>query len=154
MARLISCMHCGKVHKSDYMCSAKRKSINRREYKEKRKDTSVYKNKRWNKAREYIIGEYYGICLWAYYVEGRIVKADCVHHIIELLEDESKCYDEDNLITLSNDNHIMIHNFYYNNKNSKKYIQKLLIDMKNDWKSNKKELGSFKEIVNRTALGL
>ncbi|MCF0163199.1 MAG: hypothetical protein HUJ88_11570, partial [Fusobacterium necrophorum] len=143
MGRLISCCFCGKIHKSDVVCQARKKSISRRQYKEKRNDTAIYEDKRWRKVRQNILEDCYGLCLWAYYVQGRAVKADCVHHIVEVLKDESRCFDENNLIALSHENHIMIHKDYYNNK-YKKNIQLLLLDMKDCWQKGEKELGSFK----------
>lgn len=56
-------------------------------------------------------------------VKGRVVPADTVHHIVELMEDYSKRCDLDNLISISEATHSMIskaykaHNVEYDKKN-------------------------------------
>ena len=110
MGRLIACSSCGRVHQRGYVCEQKRKR--NYEYKKDREDTGIYKSKLWDKARGNILEQYHHICLYSFYVEGKIIKAECVHHIVEILDDDSLAYDEDNLISLSKEKHRLIHELY------------------------------------------
>lgn len=53
-----------------------------------------------------------GIDIYLYITEGKVVPADTVHHIIELMEDYSKRCDLDNLISISEATHSMISKAY------------------------------------------
>ena len=58
-------------------------------------------------------------------MEGRIVPADTVHHIVELSEDYSKRCDMDNLISISEATHSMISKAY-KDEAKKKAMQQTL----------------------------
>lgn len=66
------------------------------------------------------------------YKEGKIVKANDVHHIVEILEDETLAYEEENLIGLSKDKHKLIHELY---KDNKKLVQDELKEIKRMWEN-------------------
>lgn len=135
MSRLISCGVCGRVHRKDHICKAKKKR--RQDANKNRADTGIYGTNKWRTIRGQVLEEYNHICLYTFYKEGKIVKADDVHHIIELLEDESLAYEEDNLIGLSKDKHKFIHELY---KEDKKIVQEELRNMKLRWKNGEREL--------------
>ena len=135
MARLISCSSCSRVHASDYVCNIKRKR--KLESTKDRVDTGIYRSNKWRTIRGQVLEGCFNICLWTFYKENKIVKADCVHHIVELLEDESLAYHEDNLIALSKDKHKLIHSLY---KEDKAKIQEELREMKSKWKNEEREL--------------
>ena len=59
--------------------------------------------------------KYKNICLWSFFIDGVVKEASTVHHIIEILKDESKAFDLDNLIPLSEYNHSLIHQYYKTN---------------------------------------
>lgn len=128
MAKLISCSVCCRVHTKDHICEAKRKR--RQTLNKGRVDRSIYGGSKWRTIRSQVLENCNYICLYTLYKEGKIVKADCVHHIVEILEDESLCYEEDNLIGLSNDKHKLVHELY---KKDKKRVQDELRKMKRSW---------------------
>lgn len=99
------------------------------DYKARRTDIEeqkFYKSKEWIMLRDYIKGKYNGLCLHSYYIEGKIVAADVVHHIVEVKQDWNMRLDEDNLIPLSNAAHNLIHSMY---KEDKEGTQKMLRDL-------------------------
>lgn len=128
MARLFACSVCGRIHSRDIICDIKRK----RKYEKfkDRTDTGMYNSSKWRSIRNDILDNYNHMCLYTFYKEGRIVKANEVHHIVELLEDEALAYDKDNLIPLSKEQHRYIHELY---KHNKKEIQEELRDIKHRW---------------------
>lgn len=133
-----TCKYCGIVNKPHVCPHIKRKTNNNRE------DRRVYKTSKWQKTRELILDEYNHICLWSLYIDGRVVKADVVHHIVEILEDKNLSYEEDNLIPLEYYNHTMIHEMYKTNKNK---TQNLLRMMINSYKNGDKTLGKYKNFI-------
>lgn len=133
LARLISCSACGRVHSKGYVCSFKKK--HRREKIANRMDTDIYATNHWRKVRAKILEGCNYICLYTLYKEGKVVKAECVHHITEILEDDSLAYEEDNLIALSNDKHKLIHDLY---KEDKKKVQNELRIFKDKWKNGER----------------
>lgn len=135
MARLIACSLCGRVHQRGYVCEQKKKR--NYEYKRDREDTEIYKSRSWDKARANILEQYHHMCLYSFYVEGKIIKATDVHHIIELNDNSSLAYEEDNLISLSKDKHRLIHELY---KEDKKKIQEQLREFKKRWKDGDRKL--------------
>lgn len=135
MSRLIACSSCGRIHQRGYVCESKRKR--NYEYKKDREDTGIYKSRSWDKARANILEQYHHICLYSFYVEGKIIKATDVHHIIELNDNSSLAFDEDNLIPLSKEKHRLIHELY---KEDKKKIQDELREFKKRWKDGDRKL--------------
>jgi hypothetical protein len=57
---------------------------------------------------------------------GEMVAADTVHHVIEFKTDKTKALDINNLISLSNSTHAMIHQLY---KKDKEKIQQILFSI-------------------------
>ena len=130
MARLFSCSACGRVHSKDYICGVKKK---RRAFiKAGRIDESIYSSGKWNKARSKVLEDCNYVCLWSWYKDGKVVKADCVHHIVEIRNDDRLAYSEDNLIALSNDKHRLVHELY---KEDIYKVQRELREMKARWLS-------------------
>lgn len=135
MSRLIACSMCGRIHQRGYVCESKRKR--NYEYKKDREDTGIYKSRSWEKARANILEQYHHMCLYSFYVEGKIIKATDVHHIIELSDNSSLAFEEDNLISLSKEKHRLIHELY---KEDKKKIQEQLREFKKRWKDGDRKL--------------
>lgn len=142
----ISCVVCGRVHERNYMCDAKakRKALKNKENRN-RVDSKIYNTDRWKKLRDNIIDEFSSIDLYSYYVLGKAVQAQTVHHIVEICADIDMAYDWDNLIPLSNHTHKIIHKLYKENNNIKKEIQILLLDMVSSWTKGDRSLGSYRE---------
>lgn len=133
-----TCRYCGIVNKPHVCPHIKRKTNNNRE------DRRVYKTSKWQRTRESILDKYNHMCLWNLYIEGRVVSADEVHHIVEILEDESLAYDEDNLIPLEYYNHTMVHEMYKRNKNKTQQLLRMMID---SYREGDKTLGKYKDFI-------
>lgn len=150
MSSKISCPICGRVHDRNYICEAKKnRQQERSEGNSKRIDAKIYNSNKWKKLRDNILQEYNNIDLFSYYVEGRIVVADCIHHIVECLDNEDMAYDWDNLIPLCNYTHRkIVHRVYNINIEIKKQLQDMLSDMLDSWTKGKRELGSYNKRFN------
>ena len=135
MGRLIACSSCGRVHQRGYVCEIKRKR--KTDYQNAREDTGIYYSNRWRTIRGQVLEEHNHICLYSFYVEGKIIKATDVHHIIELNDNSSLAYEEDNLISLSKEKHRLIHELY---KEDKKKIQERLREFKKRWEDGDRKL--------------
>lgn len=137
----VTCKSCGIVNKP-HICPHKKE--NRRRYDKDREDKKIYKTKRWQELREQVLQDYNYICLWSFYIDGEIVEANEVHHIVEILEDESKAYDDDNLIPLEYWQHKYIHDLY---KKNKAKAQELLHKMQESYVKGDRTLGKYKKYI-------
>ena len=84
-----------------------RTAENRERHKE-----AFYNSSEWKAARARALARDTGIDIYSYITEGKVVPADTVHHIIELMEDYSRRCDLDNLISISEATHSMISKAY------------------------------------------
>lgn len=71
-----------------------------------------YNSTLWKVTRAKVLARDTNIDIYLYIVEGRVVPADTVHHIVELMEDYSMRCDMDNLISISEATHSMISKAY------------------------------------------
>ena len=78
-------------------------------YKRDPKTESFYKSREWRKLRALAYERDNGLCQRCK-ARGQLVRADVVHHIIEIKEDWSKRLDMDNLESLCHSCHNQIHN--------------------------------------------
>lgn len=81
------------------------------ETRNKKHDT-FYKSKEWVLIRENVLSQYDYLDVYELIVNGKIVGANTVHHIIELNEDFGRRLDLDNLIPISQATHMMVHSMY------------------------------------------
>lgn len=133
----VSCSYCGIVEKPHICPHSKRKTDRNR------KDNKIYESKSYRSIRQIVLRDYRHMCLWSLYVDGNVKKATDTHHIIEILDDESKATDYDNLIPLTRFNHrVVVENLY---KINKEETQELLRDMLKDFKRFDFTLGKYKE---------
>lgn len=134
-----TCKYCGIVDRPHNCPHVKRKTDRTRA------DNKVYESKEYREVRQEVLEDHDYICLWSLYIDGKIVKADITHHIIEVLEDESKATDYFNLIPLQAFNHKhQVHRLYLINKEK---MQELLRNMLYDFKNGDKELGKYRDKV-------
>lgn len=98
------------------------------------KELAFYRSSDWNLLRQVVMGIYKGLCLYSYYVLGKIVKADAVHHIEEVKEAWGKRLEVDNLIPLSKAAHNKVHGAY-SNARDKMLMQKQLKEFKVKFKN-------------------
>jgi len=102
---LKACKYCGRIHDSHFDCGR------RPTYQKRTKEAEhIRSTSRWQKLRAYIRRRDEGLCqLCLINYEG--TRRTCeyenlsIHHIEPLEEDESRAYDEDNLITLCDIHH-------------------------------------------------
>lgn len=135
----ITCKYCGIVSKP-HKCPHNKVKWNK---DNQRADKKVYRDIRWITLRNEVLDDYNNICLWSMYIDGEIVIANRVHHIIEVLDDESLSYYYDNLIPLEYYKHNYIHELY---KANKLEIQGLLREMVESFRKGDKTLGKYKNI--------
>lgn len=108
--RLIDCTerYCNAHKKRDKAESDKDYDKNRRNKEAK----AFYNSIAWKRKRQQILVRDKGIDVYVYMTEGRIVKAEHVHHIVELDEDSSLALVDSNLISLSAATHSTISKVY------------------------------------------
>ena len=76
------------------------------------KAKEFYNSAAWKTVRARALARDASIDIYLYITENRIVPADTVHHIVELMEDYSGRCDMDNLISISEATHSMISKAY------------------------------------------
>lgn len=103
MGRLISCIYCGQVHKTDFICRQKQEIIKRRQSKDKDNEINRFHwSSQWRRKSLEIRQRDKYLCQWCLN-NNRIEFEDLsVHHIRELSCEEGweRRLDNDNLITL------------------------------------------------------
>lgn len=97
------CDNCGKLLPVDKKCSCRPDKL-RHEF--------FYDTYEWKKARELCRKKCLGLDLYSYFVLHRIEYGRIVHHIIPLEKDGSLRTSQDNLIYLTDSNHMRIHELY------------------------------------------
>lgn len=135
----ITCKHCGiveKPHRCPKISKEKRNRI----------DSKAYSKRGYKTVRSLVLGNHNFLDLYSLFVESKYITANITHHIIEVLEDESKAEDYDNLIPVSKESHDKIHELYKIDKNS---MQKLLVNMLKDYANGEKTLGKYKEEIKK-----
>lgn len=85
-----------------------------------------YNSDAWKVARAAALARDNGIDIYLYIVEGVIVPANMVHHIVELKEDYSKRCDVDNLISVSDHTHKTVIDKAYKDDISRAQMQHTL----------------------------
>lgn len=139
----MSCKYCGivdKPHKCPHIKTKWKRDNNRA-------DKKIYRRIMWQKTRENILEEYNHICLWSFYIDGIITRADTVHHIYELIENETMAYEEYNLIPLRKYQHNYIHKLYKSNKHElQELLKKMIRSYREGDRTMKKYKTEFKKI--------
>lgn len=134
----MACKYCGIVDKP-HDCPHKKRYSSK-----KRTDNKIYKTARWQELRADILDDYNNICLWSLYVDGDVVVADTVHHIVEVSASPYLAFEKENLIPVEFYTHKAIHELY---KKDKKQIQRLLRMMCSDYKNGDFTLGKYKSYI-------
>ena len=79
-----------------------------------------YHTSRWTKLAKLIMARYNGLDQYQLVYEHRIMQAETVHHIIPTKDDESKFFDENNLVLLSEYTHRQVVHKAYNSSDEEK----------------------------------
>ena len=122
-----SCRYCGIVP-FNHVCPVVTKEKNARDAK--REDKSIYWCSKWRKLRADVLDYQDHVCLWSLYVEGIVREARTCHHIVTLMDDDTKAYDIDNVIGMEKHTHDRVHELY---KINKKATMKLLRECMKLW---------------------
>lgn len=102
-------------------------------YRRNKQSEIFYKSDEWARLREYILSKYNYLDLYAYYTQGKVRKANTVHHIKEINKNWNHRLDENNLFPTSDSNHNIIHKLY---KKNKEKTQKLLFELLEKYKND------------------
>lgn len=144
---LLKLCRCGKlIEQSEKYCEACSKIVTDRhkeynKYRRNKKHNKFYYSSEWLKVRTQALQRFNYIDIYQYYINNKVVKAEMVHHIIELEDDWNKRLDIDNLIPLSNSTHNTVIRSLYNKDNlTKKKTQELLYNL---IKKYQKEVGGY-----------
>ena len=103
---LRACSYCGFVHDEHYVCDNKRKALKKRQTRQRK----VRSASRWTTVRNRVLHRDKAMCQCCLAEEigtKRKYNGDFleVHHITPIEEDESRSYDEDNLLTVCRYHH-------------------------------------------------
>lgn len=89
-----------------------------------------YNSVEWKNIRDLAIKKCFGIDIVEYYKTGQIIMGYTVHHIVELKDDWEKRLDINNLIYLSQENHVKIHKMMERSKEEKDKVVEMLLQVK------------------------
>jgi len=112
-------------------CKKKYTSQSRKVYDDRRKDDinhAFYQTPGWKRTRDTVLKKYNYIDLYELHINKRIVKANTVHHIIEIRVDYDKRHDINNLFPCSSRTHNKIEKMYRRNKEeTQALLRKILL---------------------------
>lgn len=128
------CNHCGcsrRIDISQTYCAehSKEKTERNAEYDRLRRDKKAkafYNSLEWQAARAAVLARDTGIDVYIYMTEKRIIRADMVHHIVELREDYTKRSALDNLISMATATHEGVIRQAYSRPDTKREMQQAL----------------------------
>ena len=118
------CGHCGRTIKINEQCSCQK--ARHKEYDKlhrNKESAAVYHDKRWRILSNECKRKCNGLDYYALITRHKIVKGALAHHIVEITEDMTKAYDQDNLIYVSEKSHKRIHEVYKKSPEAKKEMQ-------------------------------
>lgn len=138
------CGRCGKRIPSGTVCpcTEQYKKDRHKDYDKYRRDkgrNNFYHSKEWVTAREICKRVHIGIDIYMYYMKGKIVPATMVHHIETLEESWEKRVDQDNLISLSDQTHAMIHKWMREGREEE--VKKILKGFLTKWENKENAKG-------------
>lgn len=122
-----SCKYCGIVP-FNHVCPVRTKEKNALDAK--REDKSIYWSSRYRRLRVQVLEYQEYICLWSLYVDGVVREANICHHIIEIMVDDKKAYDIENVIGIDKGRHDIVHELY---KIDKKATMSILYECLRLW---------------------
>lgn len=132
-----TCSQCGKRVPEYTLCKCEKekKRENYRLYQERRlldklgKDTyHFYNSGAWTRCKGNAASHQFRLDLieWD---KGNIVEAETYHHIFEIKEDWSRRLDDNNIIGLTQQNHMRVHALMNRSEKDKAMIQEYLMDL-------------------------
>lgn len=139
----VTCKYCGIVNKP-HRCPHNKRKADRN-----RIDNKIYESKEYRSLRAEVLEDFNYTCLWSLYVDSKVIEGDRTHHIIEIVQDESKAVEYDNLISLNNKAHEEVHRLYKEGLGIKESIQDLLLKMNESYKTGDKTLGKYRKQIKK-----
>ena len=103
----------------------KKRYIDYKNRRDDKKEQQFYSSKQWRDFREYISKKQFGLDLIEWY-KGNVVSAEVYHHIIEIKDNWDLRIDENNLIGLTQENHMKIHKLMDKSDKDKEEVIKML----------------------------
>lgn len=94
---------------------------------------AVYNSKQWNRLTEQCKDRFKGLDIYSYYILNEIEYGNICHHIEEIVLNDRRQYDIENLIYLNSSNHNIIHSMY---KNDYEGTKKMLFELVERWKKD------------------
>ena len=124
------CAVCKRVYKGK-QCECRKEARKKQQkiydiYTRDKINEAFYNSREWKEKRKKVVFIYDGIDIYEYYTSGKVVKADCTHHIHTLRERWEMRLEEKNLIPVSDKNHKFIHTVYKKGKEEREKLQKEL----------------------------
>lgn len=125
------CLNCGNKIPANSVCKCHSERIRiaksiRLEDVYERKRQSFYASDKWIKFRDDIKKRQFGLDLLEWYNGNENVEAETYHHIITIKDNWEMRLDQKNIIGLTQQNHMKIHELYNKNLKSKEKLQNLL----------------------------
>lgn len=107
---------------------------NNKDYKAKRTDKreqGFYNSDEWEALRQQVLAHYFNLDLYGYYVNGRVVQAELVHHVVEIKDygGWEHRLDFNNMFPCTKGTHAVIHAAYKKSSDNKAEMQKQLINL-------------------------
>jgi hypothetical protein len=136
------CTICGAKYKIGTQCpngcSSKAKKERDKRYDINSRDKTsyaIYHSKGWQKLTELCKAKFNGLDIYQLYKYKKIIYGNVSHHVIPIKDDNTRIYDIDNLIYLSNASHSEIHKEYDtgNKEQMQEYLFKLIKQYKADY---------------------
>lgn len=97
------CEYCHKIQEYNHQCNLKPKRTTSSNH------NKFYSTTAWNKKQKQIKENFYGIDVYEYVVNQKIVYGTVVHHIVPIKDNDSLKLSNSNLILLSDSTHKLIH---------------------------------------------
>lgn len=136
VGRKCECIHVAINKKTIYRPTKKRPSSGARSGAVYGSDP-MYHSTLWKRLCSEAKEHYSHMDIYSWYVLGKIEVGSIVHHVIPIKDDYEKRFDIGNLIYLTYENHILIHQIYSQSTERKAQMQKELMDLIRRWNNEK-----------------
>ena len=141
------CPHCGKSIAVGQKCECvQRMQATKTVYRPPKKKTysgapsgavygsdPMYHSALWRRLCGAVKEHYNHMDIYSWYVLGRIEAGTIVHHVIPIKDDYGKRFDIGNLIYLTYENHVLIHQIYSQSDERKAEMQQELMNLIRRW---------------------
>ncbi|WP_196600040.1 hypothetical protein [Pectinatus frisingensis] len=124
------CGRCGRKIKINEQCECQKQRYKEYDRHSRNKDSAaIYHSKMWKLLSDDCKRKCNGLDMYALHIKHILVKGTLSHHIVEITENNTRAYDQSNLIYLSDKSHAEIHETYKKSEMSKGKMQGILFDI-------------------------